>query len=158
MKIRTYRDSDKESVIRLISSVLKEFGLKYSRQLDRDLSNVQRYYFRKGRAHGGSGKFWILEDGGKVVGTLAVSRINDRVCKLRRFYIVKKYRHLGWGLKLYRKALVFIRRKGYREIWTSTTAKFKDSIRFQERAGFKRTKRVLWPYKRAGIFHILKLR
>ena len=152
MEIRPYRDEDKRHVVRLISRVLGEFGYKYSRQLDRDLLNIPRYYFRR------AGNFWVLVENGRIVGTLGVGRVKGRICKLRRFYISKRYRHRGWGIRLYKKALVFIRRKGYREVWTSTTPRFKDSLRFQQRAGFKRTKRVLWPYKRAGIFHILKLR
>ncbi len=149
--IRPYQDSDKSQIVRVISRVLGEFGYHYSRQLDRDLLNIPRYYAQRG------GQFWVLEAGGKVVGTIGVSGINAKVCKLRRFYILKRYRHKGWGLLLYKKALAFIKRKGYREVWTSTTERFKDSIRFQEKAGFKHTKRVLWPYKRAGIFHILRL-
>ncbi len=152
MEIRPYRDEDKRHVVRLISRVLGEFGYKYSRQLDRDLLNIPQYYFRRG------GNFWVLAHNGRIVGTLGISRVKGTVCKLRRFYISKRYRHRGWGILLYKKALVFVRRKGYREIWTSTTPRFKDSLRFQQRAGFQHTKRVLWPYKRAGIFHILKLR
>ncbi len=152
MRIRKYQQKDQVQVVRLIARVLKEFGYTYSRVLDRDLLRIPEYYLRRG------GCFWVLTVDDRVVGTIAVSRISARVCKLRRFYISRKYRHKGWGLMLYRKAMKFIKTVGYREVWTSTTAKFKDSIRFQERAGFKRTKRVLWPYRRAGIFHILKVK
>ena len=152
MKIRTYRSLDKAMVIRHIDRILREFGYAFSRSLDRDLLDIPKYYTKRG------GRFWILADSNdKVVGTIGVSRINRFVCKLRRFYISRRYRHKGWGLQLYRKALDYIRRKGYREIWMSTTPHLKDSLRFQEKAGFKLSKKPLWPYKRASIFHILKL-
>lgn len=152
MRIRKYQQKDQAQVVRLIARVLKEFGYTYSKVLDRDLLRIPKYYLERG------GCFWVLTVDDRVVGTIAVSRINARVCKLRRFYISKKYRHKGWGLMLYQKAMKFIQQVGYREVWTSTTSKFRDSIRFQKRAGFKRTKRVLWPYRRAGIFHILRVK
>lgn len=164
MEIRLYRPSDKLQVIRLITRVLREFGLRYSSKLDRDLLDIRRYYFRRG------GKFWILLEKGRVVGTAGVSHLNGRlclrtarrhssdgVCKFRRFYVSRRYRHKGWGLLLYAKSLAFAKRVGYNQIWTSTSLQFKDSAGFLERAGFRRTKRVLWPYQRAGIFYVLKL-
>lgn len=151
MEIRLYRPSDRPQVIRLITRVLREFGFRYSSKLDRDLPDIQRYYFRRG------GKFWVLLEKGRVVGTAGVSHVNDDTCKFRRFYISRRYRHEGWGLLLYAKSLAFAKRAGYKKIWASTSLKFKDSARFLQRAGFRRAKRILWPYQRAGIFYVLKL-
>lgn len=152
MNIRTYQPGDEDNIIALNDTVLKEFGFAFSPELDRDILNIPKYYTNR------KGQYFVLEKGDSIVGSIAVSKISDKVCKMRHFYIAKDYRGQGWGRKLYDKALEFIQSAGYEEIWLSTAAEFKDAIRFYERAGFKKSLKPLWHYKRAGIFYILKLR
>jgi len=156
MIIRTYQPGDEEKIIQLSDKVLKEFGFAFSFQLDRDVLDISKYYTRR------NGQYFVLVhdgDSGKeeIIGTIAVSKINEKICKLRHFYILKQFRHHGWGRKLYEEALEFIRSAGYREIWLSTAPQFADAIHFYEHNGFVRSPKALWPYQRAGIFYTLKL-
>ena len=151
MHIRTYQPGDEKSIIALEDTVLKEYGFRFLPKLDRDLLDIPKYYTNR------MGQFFVLVDGDKVVGSIGVSKITARVCKLRRFYILKHYRKQGWGRKLYQEALEFIRGVGYGEIWLSSAPQFKDALRFYEYAGFKRTEKTLWPHVRAGIFYVMKL-
>ncbi len=153
MVIRTYHPGDEESSIKLNDTVLKEYGFAFSPQLDRDLLDIPKYYTNR------NGQFFLLveEDTSRIVGSIAVSKITSKVCKMRHFYILKEHRGRGWGTKLYEAALTFIRRAGYREIWLSTAAQFTDAIAFYEHKGFKRSLKPLWHYRRAGIFYILTL-
>ena len=151
MEIRPYEEKDQVQLTAFIDGVLKEFDLAFSNYLDRDLLDVRQYYWNRG------GQVWVLVDDGAVVGSIAVSRISDTVCKLRHFYVAKAERGQGWGHKLYRVALDFAHANGYREIWLSTSGKFVDAIVFYEKAGFRRSLKPLWHYRRASIFYVLKL-
>jgi GNAT superfamily N-acetyltransferase len=150
MEIRPYQDGDMEKIITLNEVVLDEFGFAFSQQLDRDVFDIPRYYTRR------KGQYLLLLDGEKIVGSIAISKITYNVCKLRHFYMLPKYRHQGYGKKLYDRALEFVRGAGYEEIWLSSAPQFVDAIRFYERAGFVRTEKILWPFTRAGLFYILK--
>lgn len=152
MTIRTYQPGDEEKIIALNDAVLKEYGFAFSAELDRDVLDIPKYYTNR------MGRYFVLAEGENIIGSIAVSKITESVCKLRHFYVAKEYRGRGWGRKLYDEALEFIRGAGYDEIWLSTAANFKEAIAFYERAGFKKSLKPLWHYKRAGIFYILKLR
>ena len=156
MEIRTYQPGDVEKIVAFNDEVLKEFGFAFSLILDRDVFDIPKYYTRRG------GEYFLMVDdsdggSGKIVGSIAVSKITRKICKLRHFYLAKEYRRKGHGKKLYSHALEFIRETGYDEIWLSTAAKFMDAIGFYERNGFTRAKKPLWDYTRAGVFYTLKL-
>jgi putative acetyltransferase len=153
MVIRTYHPGDEKGIITLNDTVLKEYGFAFSPRLDRDLLDIPKYYTNR------NGQFFLLveEEGSRIVGSIAVSKISPRVCKMRHFYILKEYRGRGWGTELYDEALAFIKKAGYREIWLSTAAQFTDAIAFYEHKGFKRSLKPLWHYRRADIFYMLKL-
>ncbi len=155
MAIRPYQPGDEANIIALNDTVLKEFGMAFDKILDRDILDIPQYYTKR------NGQYFVLVDdsqGGElIVGSIAVSKISNKVCKLRHFYILNEYRKRGFGKQLYEKAVGFIRAAGYNEIWLSTARQFEDAIRFYEHAGFQRSLKPLWHYRRAGIFYILKL-
>ena len=151
MEIRSYQPGDEQQIIVLEDTVLREYGYQFLPELDRDLLDIPRYYTKR------KGQFFVLVEDDQIVGSIAVSKITSRVCKLRRFYVLKKYRKQGWGRKLYHEALGFIRGVGYDEIWLSSAPEFKDALRFYELAGFHRSEKILWPYTRAGVFFVMKM-
>src|SRR5438093_823676 len=103
MEIRAYQPGDEEKIIALNDAVLQEFGFAFSPELDRDILDIHAYYTQR------NGQYFVLVEGGTIIGSIAVSKISGKVCKLRHFYMAKKYRGQGYGKQLYEKALEFIR-------------------------------------------------
>lgn len=150
MKIRRYRDGDAEGIIRMINDVMGEFGESFDPDLDRDLLDIPRYY-------GNKGAFWVLTDGKKIAGSIALSRITDEVCKFRRFYIDKDYRGKGWGVKLFKLRANYAAKLGYKEAWMVTSAHHKAVIDFVKKRGAVRSRKRLFPTRRAHMFFIYNL-
>ncbi len=146
MKIRRFREGDTEGIVRLIDDVMAEFGEHFDSDLDRDLLDIPKYY-------GNKGAFWVLiDDNGKVAGTIAMSRVTDDVCKFRRFYIHKDYRGQGWGNKLFEHRIKEARVLGYKQAWMVTSAHHKGAIEFVKKKGAKYSKDRLFPTRRAHMF------
>lgn len=150
MKIRRFRRGDEDGVIKLIGRVMSDFDEYYDPALDRDLRNIPKYY-------GNKGAFWVLVDNEKIVGTVAISRITDNICKFRRFYLDKDYRGKGWGGKMFDLRLKFARENGYKTAWMVTSSNHKDAIEFIKKKGARRSVKSLFPTKRAHLFFIYDL-
>lgn len=150
MKIRLFRKGDEQGIIKMIDKVMSEFGEHFDPVLDRDLLNIPKYYRR-------GGAFWVLVDGDKIVGSVAVSRVNDEICKFRRFYVDSDYRGKGFGSKLFNVRLKFAKEQGYKNAWLATSVNHKDIIIFIKKKGARRTRKILFPTRRAKIFFVYDL-
>src|SRR5260221_14184525 len=79
----------------------KEFKFIYIKKLDYDLDDIQSFYVETG------GIFYVLKDGNKVIGTIAVINKGNHIAELKRLYIDKPYRGNGYGSKLVNEAIEF---------------------------------------------------
>lgn len=42
-------------------------------------------------------KFWCMFDGGKIIGVVAVSELNEADCELKSLYLLERYHGRGYG-------------------------------------------------------------
>ena len=101
MIIQIYNDARKAEVHDLVLGVLLEHGFEYDRLKDADLNDINVYYFKSG------GTFFVGIEGGKVVGTAGVRKLEGNLCEIRRIYLSKEFRGKGNGKKLFIAALDF---------------------------------------------------
>ena len=132
MKIREYQLADQQGVLDLIVPIQQqEFGIAITQEDQPDLCQVRSFY------QTGKGNFWVAEDNGVVVGTIALIDIGAGQGALRKMFVHKDYR----GAKQTAKKLLDVllnwsREQGLREIYLGTTVKFLAAHRFYEKNGF----------------------
>lgn len=136
LTIRIFENGDEENIIKVISSCLEElfedkFDDRHQKLLKNDIENVNDNYFISG------GCFWVAENKGKIIGTIAAQMENSKTPRLRRFFVLRKYRGKGVGSKLYRVFEDWGKQKGYEKIILSTYPQFKEAIDFYKYKGFR---------------------
>jgi GNAT superfamily N-acetyltransferase len=132
VRIRRLDAADLPAVRRLVEEVLGEFG--FSAQVggvDGDLAAVRERY------GGGQAGFWVADDGGLVVGTVAVRPREGRTCELKRLYLRPERRGEGLGQRLYDHAEAFARAAGYTRIWLDSSRRFGRAHALYRRNGFR---------------------
>lgn len=81
-------------VLALIGGVFREYGLTFEPGgYDADLTRIPGSYFLAG------GAFWVLEDDGQVVGTVAIVPIGVAEVEIKRVYLDSSLRGRGWGAR-----------------------------------------------------------
>lgn len=141
MDIRQYSSVFRTEVISLILDIQnREAGIDLSLGEQPDLLDIEASYISTG------GNFWVaLDDSHHVVGTIAVMRIDDDWCVLKKFFVREDYRSRKVGLALYERLLSFIRDSGFSHIILDTPSVALKSHAFYERAGFRRVDRTEIP-------------
>lgn len=79
-------------------------------KFDLDENNLQASYFDN------NGLYLILTNNKKIVGSGAIKRISQDICKLKRFFIQKEFRGQKWGLEMWQKLELFAVQYGYKKI------------------------------------------
>ena len=129
MIIKTFSMSLTGEVKDLVLGVLSEQGFEFDPNKDFDLDDIDRYYLQSG------GVFYVGLVDGKIIGTSAVRRIDDKKCEIKRIYVRKDFRKMGFGRELFLKALEFARHN-YSTALLKTDAKLTDAIRLYLKNGF----------------------
>ncbi len=130
--IHRFTSSDQGQVRDLITSIMsEEFGEEKAAYPTEDIEDIQRSYGGLGEAF-----FVASENHGKVIGTVAVKKEDDRVALLRRLFVAKFYRKKKIGLQLIDRALQFCDEVGYKEIIFRTTSRMEGAIKLCEKRGF----------------------
>jgi len=125
MKIRFYKEEDREKVKELVKEVLIE--IFNSANNIEDLDNIKKEYE----------KFLVVEENGKIIGTLGIKNEGD--ARISRMYVKKEKRGKGIGKKLIEKAIKYCKNK-FKRIFLTTYPK-RDSAGFYKKVGFKEYKR-----------------
>jgi putative acetyltransferase len=115
LRIRRAQKGDEERIQAVIKAVWDEHGFAWDpAYYNRDLTDIQRHYFDAG------GDFWVLVDGGAVVGTAGYLPRSDGVCELMRLYLLKSARGQGWGKRLFQHVVDAARQRGFKQmvIWS----------------------------------------
>ena len=129
MIIETFPKSKNHEVKELVLCVLKEQGFEHDPLKDFDLEDINKYYLQHG------GVFYVGIKDGAIIGTSAVRRINDEQCEIKRVYLRKEFRNMGYGRELFSKALEFSKRN-YSIAVLKTNAKLIDAIGLYLKNGF----------------------
>ncbi len=131
MNIRPYAAADRDEVLALVASVLREYGFDANvGGVERDLADVAAGY---GGARAG---FWVAEVDHVVVGTVAIRPKEGSTCELKRLYVASSARGRGVGRALYAHAESFARAAGYERIWLDSSRRFAEARKLYERNGF----------------------
>jgi putative acetyltransferase len=134
LKIREYKNTDNKPLIEMISTILAEYKMSLDFQgPDKDLEDLQNIYFNN------KGVFFVAELDGKIIGSVAVSKIDDEKCELRKLYILKEHRGQGFGRILLDRAIDFASLNGYGKMELEVSEKHKGAIRLYEKLGFANT-------------------
>jgi putative acetyltransferase len=131
IRIRDLEEADLPAVQALVERVLGEFG--FTAQVggvERDLREARDRY--GGRAAG----FWVADEGGEVVGSVAVRPRDGATCELKRLYLLPERRGTGLGQRLYEHAEAFARSAGYERIWLDSSRRFARAHGLYRRNGF----------------------
>jgi putative acetyltransferase len=111
MKIRRFNTKDQGQVKELITDILaNDFAMDQKAYPHSDLDSIPDVY-------GGEREvFFVGENEGRIIGTVAIKEESRDIAILRRLFIGSKYRGKGYGRLLIEKALDFCRDKGYHEV------------------------------------------
>lgn len=130
-RLRPAVSADGPGVRVLVATVLAGFGLAMDAQTDADIVDPAASYANAG------GWFGVLEDDGRIVGSVGVFRVDDRTCELRKMYLLPEFQGLGIGRLLLEAALEAARHLGFAEMVLETNAKLEAARRMYERYGFE---------------------
>lgn len=85
---------------------------------------------------------WLLEDDGKIIGSIAIMGRSGQVAQLRYFLLLPEYRGRGLGNRLMRLAMDFCKTAGYKSVYLWTAEELHTAAHLYQKFGFKRTKEV----------------
>lgn len=97
-----------------------------------DVDNFQRDYNPPG------GLFLVALDGGRLIGTGAIRRLDDETAELRRMWLLEPYQGQGIGYRLWLALRAFAVSAAYRRIRLTTDEENVRALRFYRRLGFTR--------------------
>lgn len=140
MQIRLAQRKDQPQIVRLIADILREYGDTICLDnCDSDLLDLEKNFTALG------GAFWVLDESGRIFGTVAVSPsddvLNDQVstCLLKRLYLHQTLRGGNWGRELMQTAVDWAHQQGFRrlEFWSDT--RFSRAHNFYQKFGCQMT-------------------
>ena len=118
----------------LVFSVLEEYGLRGDpHDTDRDLSDIEQFYFRPG------GSFHVLVETApqRIVGSIGLLPLAERSCELRKMYLLPSVRGRGLGKFLLTHALEEARRLGFRRVVLETAEVLREAVQLYRSFGFQ---------------------
>jgi GNAT superfamily N-acetyltransferase len=134
--IRTYQPLDHDRVWALhregVADTRSQYGDPDPAYED-DLRNIERDYLGPG-SH-----FWVAEADRRLVGMVAIQRIDNVTARLRRMRVTGAWRRKGVGMDLLATTEEFCRENGYRKIILDTTEDQTAAHALYEQNGFVRT-------------------
>lgn len=131
MQFRPATAADTEGIITLLDGVFREYGDRVC--LEGSEADLQDF-----SAHYGEGEFMVLDDGGRIVGTVALKPCEERenVCWLKRMYLAPELRGAGHGAKLVEWARTRTRELGRTRIECWSDVRFERAHAFYRKLGF----------------------
>ncbi len=116
-------------------------GMIYSEELNLDMSVessmvnellefLQNYDEQKD-------SIWLLEQGDRVLGSIAIVGEKNKVARLRWFALHKSARGLGLGKFMIRKAIAFCSAKNYEKVYLWTFSELESAKKLYQNNGFQ---------------------
>ena len=97
----------------------------------KDMNDIQHTYFDN------NGIFLVMTDDDQLIGTGAIHRLEDKICELKRLWLLTEYHSRGLGYRMMQQLLTFAREKGYERITLETDPIYqKRAVEFYKRLGF----------------------
>ena len=138
LNIRKFKPQDAKAVKALVTSIMaKEFPNDSHAYPSDDLEDIPVHYGNIGEA------FFVAEDDkGRIIGTIAVKRDDERHALMRRFFVSPEYRGKNIGRELLKYVVHFCKEVGYQEIMVKTTASMERAISVCRAHGFTEKARI----------------
>ena len=132
--LRAFKKEDAPGVKELILTILtREYPFDRSAYSDSDLERIGETYGGKKDA------FFVVEEGGEIVGTVGVKQESGEDALLRRLFVDPKHRKQGFGAALLEKAVDFCRTSGYKRMFFRCTDRMSDAMKLCIKNGFKKS-------------------
>jgi N-acetylglutamate synthase-like GNAT family acetyltransferase len=121
---------DVPDILDLISDVFAEYGCVLDAENeDTYLLNPGPYFRERG------GEFWVLEEQGRIVATVAVV-LHDDAGELKCLYVHRSFRRRGWGRRLTELTMDYARQAGKQRMILWSDTRFREAHRLYTTMGF----------------------
>lgn len=122
------------TIHQLIKEVLDSYHLYQFRPayVDQDVDDLETNYFNN------NGYFWIVENGlGTIIASVAIYKIDDHTCELRKMYLKMQEQGKGIGRMLFQTAIAKAQELGYTKMVLKTNSKLETAIAMYKKYGFE---------------------
>jgi putative acetyltransferase len=128
-----FESSHAGAVLEVIGAVFREYAMTFDPSgFDADLTDIRLHYLGRG------GRFWVLVNEGRVVGTVAGVDAGADAGEIKRLYLLAEYRGRGFGRALVERVLDWAAASGYRFVVAWSDARLETAHAVYERLGFTR--------------------
>lgn len=132
IKLVSYDASYKQRVFDFTDRCFEELGKKFEPS--------GRHYFYEDIENAFEA-FYCLTDGEKVIGTVALKKIDAYTVELKALYLDKAYRGQHLGSRLIKAAIDEAKALGFKSMVLDSMSKYKEALRLYEKCGFRNTER-----------------
>lgn len=119
---------------------IKDIFIEYRKDLGLDLEFQDFQEELKelpGEYSSPEGAILLAEDNDKTVGCVALRKIDDKTCEMKRLYVKPEYRGQGLGRKLALSIINKARTKGYEKMKLDTLTTLKEANELYRSLGFE---------------------
>ncbi len=96
-----------------------------------DIDDFENTYVANG------GAFLVITEEGRVIGTGALHRLEEKVCEIKRLWVLPEFQGQGLGRRMMEQLLAIAREKGYAKVRLETTPAYQvKAYNFYRRLGF----------------------
>ena len=133
--LRKANAGEEARIFDLVKKVLSDYGLKVNpKETDQDLSDLNKFYFDN------QGWFGVIEYAGEIIGSYGIFRVNEKICELRKMYLLPGYQGKGLGRIMMEDAIQQAKALGYAEIILETNTLLDKAIHLYKKYGFEEYK------------------
>jgi ribosomal protein S18 acetylase RimI-like enzyme len=141
-----------EEIRRLLREYEASLGVSLCFQgFERELAELPGEYVPPG------GRLWMALDTDEAVGCVALRRLDDETCEMKRLYLRPGSRARGVGRLLAVATIGEARKIGYKKMRLDTLAEMREARTLYESLGFKRIEPYCHNPMQGAIFMELKL-
>jgi ribosomal protein S18 acetylase RimI-like enzyme len=130
MFVREYRPEDRPAFGNLaVDTLIVDFQFPETLSQE-DLVDPEGYYLSNG------GQIFVVENDQKIIGSVAISKVDPQTARICRFYIQRDFRSIGLGKKLLTQAIDFCKQNDYQQAIADVWHKMEHAIKLYEKYGF----------------------